>query len=164
MDQPDLDPALHVRALRGLARINRISGSGGNVWTPIQKLAAANEGRPLRVLDMATGGGDVPIWLWKKARLAGCELDIHAGEIVAYVVETSCNYFRPLAFPDTVHAGLRVAHIGNRSVRYELGLFRNDEPAIAAAGHFVHVYVDRRSGQSVALPEATRRVLQAICV
>ena len=89
-------------------------------------------------------------------------LDIHQGEIVAYVVETACQYFRPLAFPDTVAAGIRVARIGNSSIRYEVGLFRNDDQEIAAAGHFVHVYVDRRSGQPVPVPAATREVLAAI--
>lgn len=89
-------------------------------------------------------------------------LDIHNGDVVGFVVETSCNYFRPLAFPDAVAAGIRVARIGNSSIRYEVGLFRNDDPAIAAAGHFVHVYVDRRSGQSVPVPAATRAALAAI--
>lgn len=86
-------------------------------------------------------------------------LDIHAGTTVGFVVETQCQYFRPIAFPDTVHAGIRVAHLGSRSVRYEVGLFRNEDSVIAAAGHFVHVYVDRASGQPVAIPEATRAVL-----
>lgn len=91
-------------------------------------------------------------------------LDIHDGEVVGFVVETSCGYFRPLAFPDTVHAGIRVSRIGSSSVRYEVGLFRNDEPEVAAAGYFVHVYVDRQSGRPVPVPEATRRVLAAIHV
>lgn len=89
-------------------------------------------------------------------------LDIHRGEVVGFVVETSCSYFRPLAFPDAVAAGIRVARIGKSSIRYEVGLFRNDDEEIAAAGHFVHVYVDRRSGQSVPVPAATREVLAAI--
>ena len=89
-------------------------------------------------------------------------LDIHNGDVVGFVVETSCNYFRPLAFPDAVAAGIRVARIGNSSIRYEVGLFRNDDQKIAAAGHFVHVYVDRRSGQSVPVPAATRAALVAI--
>ncbi len=86
-------------------------------------------------------------------------LDIHGGDVVGFVVETACRYFSPLAFPDTVAAGVRVGHIGNTSVRYEIGLFRNDEKQIAAAGKFTHVYVDRRSGKPVPVPEATRAVL-----
>ncbi len=89
-------------------------------------------------------------------------LDIHHGDVVGFVVETSCSYFRPLAFPDAVAAGIRVARIGNSSVRYEVGLFRNDDQEIAAAGHFVHVYVDRRSGRSAPVPDATRAALAAI--
>lgn len=81
MDQPGLDRELHARALHGLARINRISGSENNLWRPIQELAAASAGRPLRILDIATGGGDVPIRLWQKARQAGFDLEIHAGDV-----------------------------------------------------------------------------------
>lgn len=89
-------------------------------------------------------------------------LDIQNGDIVGFVVETSCNYFRPLAFPDKVAAGMRVAQIGSSSVRYEVGLFRNEDEEIAAAGHFVHVYVDRRNGHSVPVPATTREILAAI--
>lgn len=91
-------------------------------------------------------------------------LDIHNGDIVGFVVETSCSYFRPLAFPDVVTAGIRITRIGNSSIRYEVGLFRNDDEAIAAAGHFIHVYVDRRTGLSVPVPDATRTALAAILV
>ena len=67
-------------------------------------------------------------------------LDIHHGSEVGFVVETACSYFRPMAFPDRVHAGIRVAHIGTSSVRYELGLFRNDDAQVAAAGlSLIHI-------------------------
>ncbi len=89
-------------------------------------------------------------------------LDIHQGATIGLVVETRCNYFSPLAFPQTVEAGLRVAHIGGSSVRYELGLFAQGEPLSAAAGHFVHVYVDRVSQRPVALPPALLAALQAL--
>ena len=79
-------------------------------------------------------------------------LDIHAGDIIGLVVESQCHYFSPLAFPQTVHAGLRVAHTGHSSVRYELGLFADDEPLSAAVGRFVHVYVDRHTRRPVPLP------------
>ena len=72
-------------------------------------------------------------------------LDIHGGGQVGYVVETTCRYFREMAFPDVVTAGIRVAAIGSSSVRYEIGLFRNDDTEAAAEGRFVHVYVDRSS-------------------
>ena len=86
-------------------------------------------------------------------------LDIAQSGVIGLVVETQCNYFKPVAFPDKVRAGLRVAHIGNSSVRYEVGIFRNDETQAAAQGHFVHVYVDRASSRPVALPDALRKVL-----
>lgn len=91
-------------------------------------------------------------------------LDIHAGETIGLVIETQCNYFAPLAFPQTVDAGIRVAHMGSSSVRYEVGLFAAGEPLTAAAGHFIHVYVDRASRRPVALPESLRSVLQKLVV
>jgi acyl-CoA thioester hydrolase len=89
-------------------------------------------------------------------------LDIHGGEVIGLVIETGCNYFAPLAFPQTVEAGIRVAHIGNSSVRYEVGLFGAGEPLCAAAGHFVHVYVDRQTRRPVPLPDALHQALVAL--
>jgi acyl-CoA thioester hydrolase len=86
-------------------------------------------------------------------------LDIHAGEVIGLVIETGCNYFSPLAFPQAIEAGIRVAHIGRSSVRYEVGLFGAGEPRCAAAGHFVHVYVDRQTRRPVAL---SAKLLQAL--
>ena len=91
-------------------------------------------------------------------------LDIHAGEVIGLVIETQCNYFAPLAFPQDVHAGLRVAHIGRSSVRYEVGLFAADGELCAAAGHFIHVYVDRATRRPVPLPEPLKQTLEtALC-
>lgn len=89
-------------------------------------------------------------------------LDIHQGEVIGFVVETSCNYFRPLAFPDTVIAGIRVAKIGRSSVRYEVGLFRNLEDQVSAAGHFIHVYVERASQKPTELPLPLRTAVTAL--
>ncbi|MBN8487554.1 MAG: acyl-CoA thioesterase [Burkholderiales bacterium] len=91
-------------------------------------------------------------------------LDIHAGATIGLVIETHCNYFAPLAFPQVVEAGLRVAHLGSSSVRYEIGLFAAGEPHSAACGHFVHVYVDRHSRRPVPLPEALRAALEPLKV
>ena len=85
--------------------------------------------------------------------IAAGALDIHAGATIGLVVETHCNYFAPLAFPQDVEAGLRVAHVGSSSVRYEIGLFAPGEPLAAAMGHFVHVYVDRATRRPVKLPQ-----------
>ena len=89
-------------------------------------------------------------------------LDIHAGEVIGLVIETHCNYFAPLAFPRNVDAGIRVAHIGKSSVRYEIGLFEEGEPLAAACGHFVHVYVDRDSRRPTTLPEVFVAALQQL--
>jgi acyl-CoA thioester hydrolase len=86
-------------------------------------------------------------------------LDIERSTVIGLVVETQCNYFSPITFPDAVHAGLRVAKLGASSVRYEVGLFRNDDPLASAQGHFVHVYVDRATRRPTALPEDLRRAL-----
>ena len=89
-------------------------------------------------------------------------LDIHKSDIVGFVVDTGCSYFSSISFPDTIHVGVRVAKLGTSSVRYELALYRNDEPLPSAAGHFVHVYVDRPSGKSVPIPAAVREVLASL--
>ncbi len=86
-------------------------------------------------------------------------LDIHRGEVIGLVVETRCNYFEPIAFPQTVHAGLRVEHLGRSSVRYEVALFADDGALAAAVGHFVHVYVDRATRRPVPLPPALKAAL-----
>ncbi len=91
-------------------------------------------------------------------------LDIEGSPVIGLVVETGCRYFKPMAFPDVVHAGLRVAHLGKSSVRYEIGLFRNDEDAAAAQGHFVHVYVERESRRPAPLPKEARWALERLLV
>ena len=88
-------------------------------------------------------------------------LDIHAGQVIGLVVETQCNYFAPIAFPQAVAAGVRVAQLRRSSVRYEIALYAGDAPESAAAGHFVHVYVDRATRRPVPLPEPLRAVLQS---
>ena len=89
-------------------------------------------------------------------------LDIEGGDTIGLVVETGCSYFAPLAFPQTIEAGIRVAHTGSSSVRYEVGLFAAGAPLSAAAGHFIHVYVDRSSRRPVGLPAQLRSVLQTL--
>jgi len=89
-------------------------------------------------------------------------LDIRQGQTIGLVVETQCNYFAPLAFPQTIEAGIRVARLGNSSVRYEVGLFAQGEPQTAAKGHFVHVYVDRVSRRPTPLPHALKSALEKL--
>ena len=89
-------------------------------------------------------------------------LDIHQGETIGLVVETHCNYFASLAFPQTVDAGIRVSKLGTSSVRYEIGLFAQDAPTAAACGHFVHVYVDAKTRRPVPLSDTLKAVLQPL--
>jgi acyl-CoA thioester hydrolase len=92
---------------------------------------------------------------------AGC-LDPQASAVVGLVVETQCRYFKPIAFPDVVHAGIRVAKLGRSSVRYEIGLFANEDDSAAAQGHFIHVYVERAANRPVPIPDDVRRVLAGL--
>ena len=89
-------------------------------------------------------------------------LDYEKGAVIGLVVETGCRYASAIAFPDRVTAGMRVAHLGTSSVRYEIGLFRNDEDQASAQGHFVHVYVDRATRRPVALPHEMRAALEPL--
>jgi acyl-CoA thioester hydrolase len=89
-------------------------------------------------------------------------LEIERSPVIGLVVETHCNFFAPLAFPQRLHAGLRVGRLGRSSVRYEIGIFAAEATHSAAAGHFVHVYVDRASRQPVELPRALRAALEEL--
>ncbi|MEM5342423.1 acyl-CoA thioesterase [Paraburkholderia azotifigens] len=91
-------------------------------------------------------------------------LDIEHSTTIGLVVETQCNYFAPIVFPDRIDAGLRVVRLGTSSVRYEVGLFREGDDQPAAQGHFVHVYVDRETRRPVALPDALRAALVPLVV
>ncbi|TSA87254.1 acyl-CoA thioesterase [Deinococcus detaillensis] len=91
-------------------------------------------------------------------------LDIHAGDVIGLIVETGCVYFAPLAFPDSLSVGLRVAKLGRSSVRYELAVFREGEDTAAAAAHFVHVYVDRQTRRPLEVSGELRRVLEGLLV
>jgi len=89
-------------------------------------------------------------------------LDIHAGEVVGFVVSSSCDYFASIAFPDAIEVGLRVGKLGNSSVQYELAIFRAGEEQACAAGRFVHVFVERTSNRPVAIPDALRAALASL--
>lgn len=89
-------------------------------------------------------------------------LDIAASPVIGFVVETACHYFAPLAYPQTVTAGVRVAHLGRSSVRYEIAIFTAGDDAAAAQGEFVHVFVDRATRRPVELPPRLRDALARI--
>ena len=91
-------------------------------------------------------------------------LDIHNGEVVGFVVSSSCDYFASIAFPERIEIGLRVAKLGNSSVQYELAVFKQGEDEACAAGRFVHVFVDRASNRPLPIPERLRTALAALRV
>lgn len=91
-------------------------------------------------------------------------LDIQTGPVIGLVVETGCSYFAPLAYPQEIDIGLRVARLGNSSVRYELGLFETNQEAPSAQGYFIHVYVARETRKSASLPTPMRNALQKLVV
>ena len=89
-------------------------------------------------------------------------LDIERGDPIGLVVETGCRYAQPLAYPDGVEVGLSIEAVGTSSVRYRIGVFGEGSAQAAAEGHFVHVYVDRKSRRAVSIPEAWRAAFEAI--
>lgn len=89
--------------------------------------------------------------------------DITRGPSIGLVVETSCTFRKPLSFPDTIDACLRVAKIGTSSVVYEIALFRANDDEAAATGRFVHVWVDRESRRTVRVPDTIRAALARLC-
>jgi acyl-CoA thioester hydrolase len=89
-------------------------------------------------------------------------LDIGRSEIVGLVAETGCTYFASVAFPDRLDVGLAVSRLGRSSVTYAIAIFREGEEEAAAQGRFVHVYVDRASGQPVEIPAHVRQALSRL--
>jgi acyl-CoA thioester hydrolase len=89
-------------------------------------------------------------------------LDIHDGEVVGFVVSSSCDYFASIAYPDLIEVGVRVRKLGNSSVQYELAVFKAGEAEACAAGRFVHVFVDRTSNRPVAIPDGLREALSLL--
>jgi acyl-CoA thioester hydrolase len=86
-------------------------------------------------------------------------LDIRNGGAIGIVVETACRFHKPLSFPETVDAGMRVVRVGHSSVTYEIGLFRAGDDDAAATGRFVHVWVDRQHRRPIAVPATVRAAL-----
>lgn len=89
-------------------------------------------------------------------------LDIHGGEVVGFVVSSSCEYFAPIAFPDAIEVGLRVARVGNSSVQYELAIFRQGELQACAVGKVVHVFVECEHNRATPIPSRLREALEAL--
>jgi SAM-dependent methyltransferase len=145
MDDPALDPAEHRRALAGLARLNRVSGSAGVLWPPVRDLAS-ELGRTVRVLDVATGAGDVPAGLLRKAAREGVALEVAGCDVSSTAIQqagANCPAGRffvhdalrdplPMGF-DVVTCSLFLHHLGEEDA---VALFANLEHA---AGRLVLV-------------------------
>ena len=89
-------------------------------------------------------------------------LDLHASPVVGFVVSSSCDFFRPVAYPGGLEVGVRVDRIGRSSVHYGVGLFAAGDDAARAAGQVVHVFVDRATSTPAQIPAPIRQALEAI--
>ena len=89
-------------------------------------------------------------------------LDIHNSKTVGFVVASSCEYLSPITYPDKIEVGLRVERLGNSSVTYALGIFKDGKEEACAQGSFTHVFVERASGEPVSIPDELRIALLKI--
>ena len=89
-------------------------------------------------------------------------LDLKLSQTIGLAVETGCKYYGSIEYPDIVHAGLRVTKLGNSSVTYDIGIFKNAETTASAQGHFVHVYVDEKTRRPVPISDMMRKKLEEI--
>ena len=94
-------------------------------------------------------------------RVGGMNPDVDT--VGGLVIESKCHYHKPIAFPSIVQAGLRIGKLGRSSVRYEVGIFVDDDTEIAADGYFVHVYVDKTTMRPTPIPDAMRAALEVLC-
>ena len=91
-------------------------------------------------------------------------LDIKKGNNIGLIVQSGCNYFSSLAYPEDVDAGIRVTEIGNSSIRYEVGLFQENKQLASAEGFFIHVYVDRSTNKPLPLDNIFKEALRSIFI
>ncbi|MXN67262.1 acyl-CoA thioesterase [Stappia sp. GBMRC 2046] len=121
-------------------------------WMDVDIYGHVNNVNYLSFFDTAVNG-----WLIEEGVLSPA-----TSQTVFLVVETACQYFAEVNFPDTVDAGIRVARLGRSSVAYDIGLFRNDETSACAQGRFVHVQVDAKSRRPVEITGRRRELLEII--
>lgn len=175
MDQAGLDAVLHKHALDGLARLNRFSRAAAILFPPIAALAARRPAQPLRILDLASGGGDNAVQLWRKARARGLELQIsgwdrspHATAHARALAETSgapvvfeCRDVLADPFPeglDVMMSSLFLHHLAEPQALELLGKMR------LATGELVLINDLRRSRAGLALALAAANLLTASAV
>ena len=95
---------------------------------------------------------------WRIER--GFDLDLGAHR--TFSVESSCRFLAPLGWPGNVDCGLRVAHVGRSSIRYELGIFGEGDENPSALGYVVDVIVDGTSHRPTPIPDGMRAGLRAL--
>jgi acyl-CoA thioester hydrolase len=86
-------------------------------------------------------------------------LDLHRSEVIGFAVHSSCTFAASVAYPDALEGGLRVAHLGSSSARYEVAIFLAGDPIARAFGDFTHVFVDRATQRPSPIPESLRTAL-----
>ena len=89
-------------------------------------------------------------------------LTVETAEAFGVVVESGCRFFKEITYPEVVQVGLRVSKLGNSSVTYQIGLFKENDAEPAALGHFVHVYVDRETRRPVTVPDRSRKAMEPL--
>jgi len=150
MDQPDLIPAQHFEALDGLARLNWWSGSARIVWSGIQRARLPRADRPLEILDLACGSGDVTIGIWQRARRRGVPVRVVGRDR------------SPLAIQ---HARQRAQSVG-ADVRFEVGDAMQTDPArqfdVVVSSLFLHHLTEGEALQLLTSMAATTRQLLLI--
>ena len=146
-----------TKASKASARVQAVARDAFKVFRPIQTRWADNDvyGHVNNVVYYSWFDTAVNAWL-----IDGGALDIQKGEVIGLVVHTLCHYFTPVAFPQSVTAGIRVLHIGSSSVRYQVALFAQNDTQCAAWGEFVHVYVERESRRPTSLPTQLLQLLE----
>jgi acyl-CoA thioester hydrolase len=91
-------------------------------------------------------------------------IDIKNGKNIGLIVQSGCNYFSSFEYPENIDAGIRVTKIGTSSVRYEVGLFHEEEEISSADGFFIHVYVDRQTNKPISLNYDFKKMLDTILI
>jgi len=86
-------------------------------------------------------------------------LDIHNAQDVGFVVASSCEYYSPISYPQSLEVAFRVNRLGSKSVEYGLAIFKQNDPEACASGTFTHVFVNRESGKSTSIPGKIRQAL-----
>ena len=89
-------------------------------------------------------------------------LDPASSPIIGLVVESNCRFYASLTYPEQAEVGVAVERLGRSSVRYRLAVFKAGAEEAAAAGGYTHVYVERATNRPVPIPEAHRRLMEAL--